>query len=280
MPVDDALVATNFPGRHPITDLLFHGTHVAATVASNALALAGMTSQVTLMGVKVCTVVDGTCDFGATIMGFLHAVDNGADVINLSLGGGFPKWIAAADHQAAGMVGFINSIFSYAKDQGVTVVVAAGNEELDLDKQPALYKTYCDAPNTICVSATGPTSADSDVGPWYEVDAPADYTNYGRSAIDVAAPGGTDAGLIWGPCSQTSLIIPPCQTGYFILGIGGTSMAAPHVSGLAALLVEDLGRNPGDIQAAIKNGADDLGQRGVDKFYGRGRINVMGSLGD
>ncbi len=103
-------------------------------------------------------------------------------------------------------VGFINSIFNYANSMGVTVVVSAGNEAIDLDHDGNHYKTYCSAPNVICVSATGPTSADDFYyGPWYEIDAPASYTNYGRSAINVAAPGGNDGGFVWAGCSQTSL---------------------------------------------------------------------------
>ncbi len=54
----------------------------------------------------------------------------------------------------------------------------------------------------------------------------------------------------------------------------GTSMAAPHVTGLAALVAEDVGRNPGQIRAKIQQTADDLGQKGTDPFYGKGRINV------
>src|SRR5262249_2221644 len=53
IPSDDAIVAVLFPTRNPVTDLHFHGTHVAATVSSNAVAAAGMTSGVTLIGVKV-----------------------------------------------------------------------------------------------------------------------------------------------------------------------------------------------------------------------------------
>jgi subtilisin family serine protease len=69
-------------------------------------------------------------------------------------------------------------------------------------------------------------------------------------------------------------VIPVCGTDTYVLGLGGTSMAAPHVSGLAALMVEDLGRNPGRIKTAIQNSADDLGQPGTDPAYGKGRINV------
>lgn len=267
VPTDDALVDALFPGRHHVTDLYFHGTHVAATASSNSLVAAGVTTQTTLMGVKVCSVF-GECEDSAVIQGVLYAVDNGADVINMSLGGYLDK---RDEH----VVGFINRMFNYANRMGVTVVVSAGNASADLDHDKDQYKTYCNAPNVACVSATGPTHADNiRTGPWYNIDAPASYTNFGSSAINVAAPGGSDGGYVWAACSQTSLVIPACQTGVYIVGAAGTSMAAPHVSGLAALVVEDVGRNPGRVKTIIQKGADDLGKRGVDPFYGKGRINV------
>jgi subtilisin family serine protease len=285
VPIDDLYVDFYFTGAHPIADLGYHGTHVAATVVSNGWVAAGVTSRTTLMGVKVCSVVYGYCPGDAIVAGILHAVDNGADVINMSLGGAFLK------SGSNGYVGFLNTLFNYAKRNNVTMVVSAGNESADLDRNyypntndelthfPSLFKTYCDARHVLCVSATGPTGADNVyVGPWYDIDAPAPYTNYGRSAIDVAAPGGTAAGSVWAACSTFSLLVPDCQANGYVLGLGGTSMASPHVAGLASLAVEDVGKKPSRVRAYVRNSADAIGG-GNTPFYGKGRINVANATG-
>lgn len=272
VPSDDALVDFYFPGRNYITDLQYHGTHVAATVASNGIIGAGTTSKTTLTGVKVCDVF-GDCNFGAIFSGLLYASETGVDVANMSLGGGFFK---AGN---GNFVGFINSLMNTVRQAGVTVVVSAGNSAADLDKDGNIYNAFCDSPNVICVSATGPTASQSVNGPFTNVDAPAVYSNFGRSSIDVAAPGGNTGAPVWATCTQTSLVVPVCQTGNFIVGLSGTSMASPHVSGLAALIISQGTNNPSQVKSAILQSADDLGQSGTDKFYGKGRINVAKALG-
>lgn len=272
LPQDDALVDLIFPGREYITDLVWHGTHVSSNAVSSGWGMAGVTSNVTLMGVKVCSVYGG-CPGGAIFSGIAYAIENGADVINMSLGGHFQK----SDYP--GYVSVINRLFNYAKNQNVTMVVSAGNESIDLDHDANGFKTYCDAPHVICVSATGPTGWDGGTV-WENVDAPADYTNYGRSAISIAAPGGNYGDYVVGACSTTSLIISGCQASpFFYVWAAGTSMSAPHVTGLAALMVEDYGKSPSKVKNKIQQSADDLGQPGTDPFYGKGRINVATAVG-
>jgi len=265
-------VAKYFPGAHPSTDLFFHGTHVANTVSSNAIATAGITSGATLVAVKVCIYLN-SCPTSSVLQGLIYAADNGADVVNLSLGGSFGK------NGNGRFVGLINKTFNYARAKGVTIVVSAGNSAIDLDHDGNSYKSYCSTPATICVAATGPTAQGSVDGPWTNTDASSSYTNFGSSSINVAAPGGNAASFVWQACSRTSLVIPVCQTGNFVLGSQGTSMAAPHVTGTAALLVEMLGRNPAAIRAALQNSADDLGKPGTDPQYGKGRLNTGRAVG-
>ena len=272
---DELINQALYSDYFPFADFNFHGTHVAATVASNGFLAAGVTSQTTLMAVKVCTWY-GSCPFSSVISGVLHAVDNGADVANMSLGGSFTK---------AGngfFVGFINKVFNYANSKGTLIVVSAGNDAIDLDHDGNSYKAYCSAPNTICVSATGPTGYDFLTNTWSDVDALASYSNYGRSAINVAAPGGNSGDSVWAACSRTSFYLTffglDCSAGYSIVGVSGTSMASPHAAGVAALIADDVGRNPGRIKTKLQQTADDLGQRGTDPAYGKGRVNAYNAV--
>jgi subtilisin family serine protease len=76
------------------------------------------------------------------------------------------------------------------------------------------------------------------------------------------------------------VVIPVCQTGTFIVGVTGTSMASPHVAGLAALIVAEIGHGkPSQVKARLQQSADDLGAPGMDPLYGHGRINVPRALG-
>jgi subtilisin family serine protease len=301
VPSDDSITAAYFPGRHPISDYNGHGTNVAQQVSSKAFAFAGVSSRTTLIGVKVLG-ADGSGSIGGILFGMLWAADNDADVINLSLGGAYLK--AGGGGQ---LLGIVNSVLSYVSQSGALLVAAAGNDAIDLDRglipdtetgeivrAPSLQYDYCTSPHVICVSSFGPTLADGPVG------VPSVFTNYGRSAVDVAGPGGNIGTTVsiwpWGPdqlswvwslCSKTLLVFDddgnivglPCASGGFIYAAVGTSQATPHVSGLAALLIAEHGKGkPTQIKAAIKSSAVDLGQPGNDPFFGQGRIDVARAL--
>lgn len=276
VPSDDALVSAAFPGRHVVTDLHFHGTHVAAAVSSNAFLVAGVSSMTTLMGVKVVG-AGGTGTTSALLAGIVFATDHGANVINISLG---PRdLLSRKEKEVKDFQRTTDRVYGYAHKKGVTVIVAAGNERQDLDAKQT-FKPWCGSTHVICVSATGPTSQAGIDGPWTNIDAPASYSNFGVKDVDIAAPGGNGASVVWGPCSTSSLVIPVCQTALLPLGFQGTSLAAPHASGAAALLLAQHGSlQPGQVQAILENSADDLGAKGKDPFYGRGRINVRKALG-
>jgi subtilisin family serine protease len=288
-------------GTNLIADLHYHGTHVAATVASNAYYRAGVTSKVTLVGLKVCAPgsspnFSGSCPTSAVLNAMLYAADQGLDVINMSLGGTFNRRDASARGGLQGsFIATISRVFNYVHNKGTTVVVSAGNGDpitgigYDMDHDGNAFNAYCNAPHAICVSATGPTGG-TGAAP-VNVDAVAGYSNYGRSAITVAAPGGNFL-AVSAACSGftivTQLLIcrtrffhspAPADRAQFSVGLAGTSMAAPHVTGLAALIAGEVGHDPSKIAARLSGSADQLGFGGNSPGYGAGRINVAHAMG-
>lgn len=254
-------------------DDYFHGTHVAGTVASNGLGTAGVAPHATLMAVKICGAFFG-CPFDAIISGIIYAADNGADVINMSLGGFVGKSFEGGGQLNA----VLNQVMNYASRAGVVVVSAAGNDGYDLQHlgrdfgAGSFVSTPCESGNGMCISATN------------VFDEPTGYTNYGTSAVSMAAPGGDGAFAVIAPCSTQSVYLP--QVAGFSCGPNsylwatGTSMATPHVAGAAALVKAAGARNPGSIRTIVQRTADDLGKPGTDPFYGKGRLNVLRAIGN
>jgi len=299
VPEENPTIENLYPGRLPISDLNWHGTAAASIVSSNAILLAGINRDVTLLAVKVADRFQNgsACRL---IAGIVYAADQGADVISISRGHEYDK----NKIEDRGMVAAFERAANYAFRKGSLIVSLPFNDAADLDHNGEKVRMPCEAAHVICVSATAPTGASGMEGPWVAVDARATrtlavagpYSGFGYSAIDVAAPGGAGAGIqtlhtkVWLPCTTTpSEGTPPtgpmsCNTSVPIdmrLGRGvGTSFSVPHVAGLAALLVAQLGHgNPALIRARILHSADDLGEPGTDPYYGKGRINVARALG-
>lgn len=301
LPEEDARLADAvsegwFPaGLHPITDLNAHGTLVASLVASKASLFAGVTSKTTLFGVKVCTVFN-SCSTIEVLNGIVYAVNQGADVINMSLGGAFLKKLSP------GFVGVINQAFNYAHRNGTVIVVAAGNNAAPMDAFANAFFAYCDAPHVLCTSATGPNAVVG--GQVRNPDTFASYSNFGRS-VSVAAPGGgltpSILSRIIGQCSQTALawhqdpppspgapppapVIdgPACQPppGFVSIVAGvGTSFSSPLVAGVVASVMANGQTQPSRIRWIVEKTSDDLGAPGKDPFFGSGRVNAARAVG-
>jgi subtilisin family serine protease len=194
--VDDVHGWDFFDNTADITDVLGHGTAVAsvAAAAANGEGMTGVAPLARLMPVKACGSFGCPADTVASAI--RYAVDEGAGVINISLGA--PGW----DPLVADAV-------AYARDRDVVVVVAAGNAGYDVEGPVFWTPVEIDEPNLVGVA----WSNDDDT-----LD---DQSNYGTVSVDLAAPGGHILTALLGP-------------GYDFQS--GTSFAAPHVAGVAALM--------------------------------------------
>lgn len=289
VPNEDALVQAMYPGRDPVTDLFYHGTGVSATVVTNGVQLAGVTRHVTLIAVKVAD-RNGAFATSTVLQGLVYAADQGADIANFSGASRLHR------HANAGMLAAFERAYEYAWRKGMLVVSVSGNNSRDWQHDDGDVST-CELGHSMCLAATGPTADAPLNGPWENLDAIATYSGFGRGTVDVAAPGGTrfKNTRIWLPCLTTPSSSSPASCRPKAMGNGtcaspaagtclfegiGTSWSAPHTAGLAALLIEQIGHGkPSQIRAAILQSADDLGEPGVDPFYGHGRINVPRALG-
>ena len=233
-----------------------HGTHVAGTVAqstNNGTGVAGLAFDSCLMPVKVLD-KNGSGSYAQVADGIYWAVDHGADIINLSLGGSSPAQV-------------LEDAVAYAYNHGVTVVAAAGNNGSSSIDYPAAYNDY--------VIAVGATRYDETL---------AYYSSYGPG-LDLVAPGGDldidqngdgyDDGVLqntFNPNTKNT-----SDFGYWFFQ--GTSMAAPHVSGTAALLISNgTASTPDELRAVLQGTAKDLGSPGWDETFGWGLINAYQAL--
>jgi serine protease len=229
-----------------------HGTHVAGTIrqsTNNSLGVAGLAYQCALMPVKVLN-SSGSGSHSQIANGINWAANNGADVINMSLGSS----VGSSTLSAA---------VSYAANAGVVICAATGNTGRRGVNYPALYSQ--------CI-AVGATRFDG---------LRAQYSTYG-TGIDVVAPGGDTSrdqngdGYGDGILQQTFATGSPNSFAYYFFQ--GTSMATPHVAAIAALVIANQGYTAAQVRSAIETSCLDRGSSGYDTTYGWGIVDAASAL--
>lgn len=249
-----------------------HGTHCAGIIASEGMVYRGVSHDVALMAAKVLD-YSGAGYASDVVLGINWCVAQEADVISLSLGEGLYSGTCDYDDMAQAV--------NAAVDAGVVVACAAGN-----DGNPNAMVAPACASKAIAVGAVD------------KIDSIASYSD-GGSELDVVAPGGDLLGgthypeIVSAYSTEVAnnpeyclyLIADICWDDYFVvegtryIRLVGTSMAAPHVAGAAALLLEENPHlTPAQVKDVLEENADDLGAPGWDNIYGWGRVNVERAL--
>ncbi|MCX6811287.1 MAG: S8 family peptidase [Candidatus Berkelbacteria bacterium] len=222
-----------------------HGTHCSGTIGAlgnNNIGVVGVNWQVKIMAAKFLS--SGGSGYTSDAVSAIHyAVDNGANVLSNSWGGG-------------GFDQSLQDAINYAYAHNVSFIAAAGNSNAN-----ATNFYPCSYNNVVCIAATD-----------YQ-DQKASFSNYGNT-VDLSAPGVDILSL------KSSHATYSCTTvGGNYCRMSGTSMATPHVAGLAALvLAYRPGSSPDTVFDYMRNGADDLGSSGKDIYFGYGRINSYRTL--
>lgn len=228
-------------------DVYGHGTHVAgivAAVTNNGVGVAGVCPECSLLNGKVLD-DSGTGDYSWVANGIIWAADNGAKVINLSLGG------------PASSTTLQNAV-NYAWNRGVVVVAAAGNSNDSSYTYPAAYI------NAIAVAATD------------NQDNRASFSSYGSQWVDVAAPGDYIYST-WKNSSSHYDPQPECDLTVCYKYASGTSMSTPMVAGVAGLVwTSNYNQSASSVRTRIESTADKI--PGTGTYWSAGRVNAANAV--
>jgi serine protease len=268
-----------------------HGTHVSGTIGqltNDGVGVAGVAFNVKLMPVKVLAsqwdVIFGFApDVGGSdddvARGLRSAADNGAKIINMSLGSAGPANCGTNPRQE-GCSPVIEDAMRYAVGRGAFVVVAGGNDFTDGNPPQVIADIASRIEGAVSVAA---------------VDKDKNRTFYSSTGdyIELAAPGGgavgsSRDGYVWQQTFDFTLTDtftkPPSTYGpprfdvLATIGYAGTSQATPHVSGVAAMLAQQGITDPAAIEAALEKFATDLGTTGRDPSFGFGLVEARNTL--
>lgn len=282
--------------QYNLPDPFSHGTHTAGTIAAadNGLGTIGVAPEATLILIKVLG-DEGSGSFADVNAGIVYAADAGADVISMSLGAYFPRngfvdenGVRVGANVIQELIVALQRAINYAYQKGTTIIASAGNDAINGQRDKAGVHIPSDLAHVINISATAPEGWA--VNPNTNLDLLASYSNYGNK-VDFAAPGG-DFDYYYSAGDQLCTvagIVRPCYVFDFVFSTGslnayywsvGTSMAAPHTAGVAAIII---GKNGGDmhpaqVEAVMKKSADDIYKPGKDPLTGHGRVNAYNAV--